>query len=240
MFLLTSLTGLWKTLRLSTGKAQSTDSTELYSLMIGLTLLLLRSLLHIRKIQKWRHWIRLLQTTLGILLLVLLKTTLFRSPDTFIPNTSPYTTSSLCYYLERKVILLLHVVANERTYVFDKKRAIFSSNLLSRPSLCFHTVCLLYACILYRNHAMDPTRPKWLRLRGTKGWRDKWLEYAGIQSTWVGLLNHMVDEVPDGEKKLTQKVVPKPRGKKPKVKQDKIDTKWPFLFLMAFEYDRFI
>jgi len=93
------------------------------------------------------------------------------------------------------------------------------------PSLCFHTVCLLYACILYRNHAMDPTRPKWLRLRGTKGWRDKWLEYAGIQSTWVGLLNHMVDEVPDGEKKLTQKVVPKPRGKKPKVKQDKIDTK---------------
>lgn len=88
--------------------------------------------------------------------------------------------------------------------------------LLSSPQLCIHTVSILYAIVLYRDHAMDPVRPAWAKLKGTRFQPDSVLEMAGIITSWVGFLNKMVDPIEDKDQVWNTKPVPKKRGRKKK------------------------
>lgn len=53
----------------------------------------------------------------------------------------------------------------------------------------------MYAIVLYRDHAMDPARPKWATLRGTRFVGAKTLADAGIKRDWYSFLNIMIASV---------------------------------------------
>jgi hypothetical protein len=85
-----------------------------------------------------------------------------------------------------------------QTSVRDKLRSDFRiscSNALDRPLLCFHTVTVLYGVVLYRDHGMEPTRPKWATLKGTRFVGAKTLADAGIKRDWNSFLNVMIGSV---------------------------------------------
>ncbi len=70
--------------------------------------------------------------------------------------------------------------------------------------------------IVYRDHARDAERPKWLKVKGTRFWRAVDLERTQMKGTWHGFLDVMVGmEDVDPKKVLHEKPKQKKRGLKP-------------------------
>jgi hypothetical protein len=71
--------------------------------------------------------------------------------------------------------------------------------------------------MVYRDHARDPERPKWLKVKGAHLWKPRDLARTQLRFNWNDYLNVMIGRAGLIEKKiLTTKPVPKKKGPKPK------------------------
>jgi len=79
---------------------------------------------------------------------------------------------------------------------------------------------LLYALVVYHEHATDEPRPAWRKVKGTRFLDPETLLQAGIRDHWDDYLKVMVSSKDLNERNVQrEKSVPKKRGPKPKKKQ---------------------
>ena len=75
----------------------------------------------------------------------------------------------------------------------------------------------MLAIIVYRDHATDVERPKWLMPKGIRYVPDKWLLRCGLRKRWDDYLAVMLSMADvDPKCVIEEKQVAKKRGPKPK------------------------
>lgn len=91
------------------------------------------------------------------------------------------------------------------------------SNLFGSPKFCVHVMALYVLVVVYRDHARDPSRPLWLKVKGARPISDQVLKLVGLRKDWVEYLNVMLsmDNV-DMKRVQRERPVPNKRGPKPK------------------------
>lgn len=73
----------------------------------------------------------------------------------------------------------------------------------------------MLSIIVYRDHASDMARPRWLNNKGTRFVTRKWLRRCGLRSDWNEYLSVMLSmEDVDPKKVLHEKVGRGQRGQK--------------------------